>query len=53
LWCRLAAAALIHPLACKLPYVTYAALKSKRKEGGREEGRTEGQKDRRKKEKPL
>ena len=29
LWCRLAAAAMIRPLAWKLPYVMSAALKSK------------------------
>ena len=32
LWCRLAAAALIRPLACELLYAVSAALKSKRKE---------------------
>ena len=31
LWYRLAAVALIHPLAWGLPYVTGAALKSKKK----------------------
>ena len=30
-WCRLAAAALIGPLAWELPYATGAALKSKKK----------------------
>ena len=31
LWCRLAAAALIQPLAWELPYATDAALKRKKK----------------------
>ena len=31
LWCRLAAAALIHPLDWELPYATRAALKRKKK----------------------
>ena len=30
LWCRPAAAALIHPLAWELPYASGAALKSKK-----------------------
>ena len=46
LWCRLAATALIHPLAWELPHAAGAALKKqkKRKEGRkreREEGRKE------------
>ena len=44
LWCRLAAAAAIQPLAWGLPYAEGAALKSHKKrknarEGGRERGR--------------
>jgi len=45
LWCRLAAAALIQPLARELPYATSGALKSKKegrmeeREGGRKEGK--------------
>ena len=31
LWCRLAAVTLIGPLACEVPYVTGAALKTKSK----------------------
>ena len=34
LWCRLAAAAQIPPLAWELPYATGAALKSREKKGG-------------------
>ena len=36
LWCRLAAAAPIRPLAWKLPYATYAALKKEKKEKKKE-----------------
>ena len=36
LWCRLAAAALIHPLAWELPYATGAALKEKKSLDGDE-----------------
>ena len=32
LWCRPAAAALIRPLACELPYAAGAALKGKKKQ---------------------
>ena len=54
LWLWLAAAALIGPLACELPYAAGVALKStkkERKEGRkkeRKEGREEGRKERRK-----
>ena len=34
LWCRLAAAALICPLAWELPYVVGSALKRQKNEGG-------------------
>ena len=37
LWCRLAAVALIRPLAWKPPYATGAALKSKKKKGRKKE----------------
>ena len=36
MWCRLAAAAPIRPLAWKLPYATYAALKKEKKEKKKE-----------------
>ena len=39
LWCRLAAAALIRPLAWELPYASPAALRSKEGKEGRKEGR--------------
>ena len=37
LWCRPAAAALIHPLAQELPYATGAALKKKKKKKRKKE----------------
>ena len=39
LWCRLAAEALIQPLAWELPYAASAALKSKKKKKERERER--------------
>ena len=47
LWCRLAAAALIQPLAWEFPYAAGVALRRKRKE--RKEGRKEGREERKKK----
>ena len=41
LWCRLAAAVPIQPLAWKLPYATSVALKSKKKKKKRKRSRTE------------
>ena len=56
LWCRLAAAALIRPLARELLYARGAARERKKerkkeKRGGREKGREGGRKEGRKKEK--
>ena len=42
LWCRLAAAAPIQPLAWKLPYATGVALKSKKKREREEKERRKG-----------
>ena len=45
LWCRLAEAAPIQPLAWKLPYAADAALKKKEGKEGRKEGRKERRKE--------